>query len=187
LQASSKSLYDSSQQIFLSHYRPEYDGGGLPKCNNCGTENEPGAMFCGKCGVDQRTQPTVTKKSKSKMIIGIVAVVIVVILIIAALGVLSNRPGGSIFGNSATIVIVVHSNHMLFAVDYNLYVDGDLYQTGNLEANYYIQYTLTHNFMGSTDTLNVYANAVGGGMGQTSDTDTVTLYPNQSAQIDLYI
>jgi hypothetical protein len=89
--------------------------------------------------------------------------------------------------NTATVVVDIHNSHILFSVDYRLYVDGQLERSGTLSAGYDYRYTFTHTFSGSSDTVSLYVDTVGGGFGATSDSTTVVLYPNTTVHADLTV
>lgn len=53
------------------------------KCNNCGTENESGAKFCGKCGQQFSTGGKIATEPKTGKKSALVSVISVVVFILA--------------------------------------------------------------------------------------------------------
>jgi hypothetical protein len=126
----------------------------------------------------QQQPPPAKKSGAGKAIAAVIIVVIVVIALIAAL---------YFFGGQATLKINVNSEHILFSVDYELYIDGELQDSDSLSPGQYMEYTFTLHPGPSCATYNVFASSTGGGLGGESDSENVRLCNGETKSVDLYI
>lgn len=79
---------------------------------------------------------------------------------------------------SATVIVTIQSDHLLFSVDYSLYLNGVLKATGTLNAGSATTKTITHSFLTgitTTTAVVVLATSTGGGFGDESDQRTLTV------------
>jgi hypothetical protein len=126
--------------------------------------------------------PSGTSVGKIVAAIVIAFVIIVVIIIILAIAI----PG--IVGSKATINITIYSTHILYSVSYNLYVDGSLADSGILSAGWYVQYSYEYKWpSGDSKAIVVSATSSGGGLGSTSDSDTIAVSDGGTYSVNLYI
>jgi hypothetical protein len=123
--------------------------------------------------------PAPQRHSHAGLAVGIViAVVLIVILAIVFLPTLTSH---------ATLKTRVYSNHLLFDIHYQLYLDGSLKKEGDLSPSQYVEYSFDVSPGSSCHDYNVFASATGGGMGATSDTETVNLCNGEAKSVDLHV
>jgi len=90
----------------------------------------------------------------------------------------------------ATLLVTVQSNHLLFSIDYELFIDDTLEKTGTLSAGSSITYSFDCDFLigtSSTDQVVVSAFSSGGGFGDESDQKTVILQNGGTSTVTLTI
>ncbi|MCK5290896.1 MAG: hypothetical protein KAR39_02640 [Thermoplasmata archaeon] len=126
-------------------------------------------------------QPPPQPQPKSKAGAIIVAIVIVVIVIIAIVA-LSFFVAGN-----ATLKVTVNSTHILFEVDFEIYIDGDLKKTGTLSPIQSKTYTFTVYPGPDCHTYDVFASSTGGGFGGQSDSENVNLCGGETKSVVLAI
>jgi hypothetical protein len=126
----------------------------------------------------QQPQPPPRKSGAGKAIAAVIIVVIVVIALIAVL---------YFFAGQATLKVRVNSEHILFSVNYELYIDGELKDSDSLSPGYYMEYTFTLYPGPSCATYNVFASSTGGGFGGESDSANVRLCGGETKSVDLHI
>jgi hypothetical protein len=111
----------------------------------------------------------------------VLVVVAVVIVIVFVLSVIVLRP-------HADITINVYSTHILFSVEYTLYIDGIVYDTGTIDAGYYVTYDYTHSWSsGDSTVVHFSATSTGGGFGSESDSAYITVSDGGAYLVSLYI
>lgn len=119
---------------------------------------------------------------KPKSNIGAIVVVIIIVIVVIGAFVLFTS-----FASHATLKVRVHSTHILFTVQYELYIDGSLERSGTISPGYYAEYTLDLYPGSSCHTYNVYASSTGGGLGAESDSENINLCSGETQEVDLYI
>ena len=108
-------------------------------------------------------------------------VAIVVILAVVFLAVVST-------GSSATIVITVHSTHILYSVECQTFVGNSQIASGTLDAGHDVSHTHTYHWLSSDPTtVRVSATSTGGGLGSESDYDDITVSNGGTYTVDLYV
>ncbi len=186
------------------------------KCPNCGFENSESARFCKTCGTNLRpstpyqpSQPQITtippavyppqpiqpslpqanqdavpkKKRITRKVI--VIAVVVVILMVAIVGIVWVVPT-----QSASVIVTVHSTHILNSINYGIYLNGVGVASGSLAAGSSDTHVLTAQFtIAQSGNYNIVVSATttGGGLGATSDQQTVTLSSGGSYPITLNV
>ena len=160
-------------------------------CVACGRPIAWDAQLCPYCGKDYRyQQPSVqvappaqarTGTSVGTIVAGIVIAAVVVMVILAIVFFAFSR-------STATLNIYVNSTHILFSVNYNLYVEGSLVDSGPISPGYYVYYTYTYDWSSSDPTtVTVAADSTGGGWGSVSDSETLVVSDGGSYTVNLYI
>ncbi len=144
--------------------------------------------ICPYCGKDYRSQmtgapvaPPSPAKSHTLVIVAVVAVVIVVILAVVAFALLG-------LGARANVTIDVYSTHILYSVDYTLYVDGKSIDSGTIGPGTYITYDYTYRWASGDPTVVTFsATSTGGGFGSQSDYADLTVSDGGAYSVSLYI
>lgn len=167
----------------------------MPFCDSCGSENNIDSLYCWNCGT--KINGNVAKanhiQEKSHSGMKTYAVIIAFFLVAVFLGNSFINLEGSFenpplpIPNTCTLVITLESYHVLFSVDYKLYVDGKLVRQGNLPALHYVTFTMPFTFWGDSKSIVIYATATGGGFGQTSDSRNIVVQPNNVHNVNLLI
>jgi hypothetical protein len=116
-------------------------------------------------------------KKHGGALVGWIIVIVIVIIVALALPYLIPKKG--------TIVVNVNSSHILYSINYRIFIDGTLKDTGSLSAGYYVKYTYSMLFWDSCHNYNVYGDSTGGGLGATSDSKSITLCNGETRQVDL--
>jgi hypothetical protein len=125
--------------------------------------------------------PPSSTKSHTMLIVAVVVVVIIVILAVIAFAFLA-------LGSQAHITIDVHSTHILYTVDYTLYVDGRVIDSGTLGPMSYITYDYTYRWASGDPTVATFsATSTGGGFGSQSDYTDLTVSDGGAYSVSLYI
>jgi hypothetical protein len=163
------------------------------KCPGCGRDIREDARFCEHCGfqIPGGAQSTLTwkpaiapppaEKSHAALIVVAVIIAIVVILAVIFLAVVST-------GSSATIVITVHSTHILYSVECQVFVGTSQIASGTLDAGHDVSYTHTYHWLSSDPTtVHVSATSTGGGLGSESDYNDITVANDGVYTVDLYV
>jgi hypothetical protein len=91
---------------------------------------------------------------------------------------------------SASIVVTIQSSHILNAVNYDLYLNGVSVATGSIAAGSSVSQVLTSQFtiwQSGNYNVVVLATSTGGGLGATSDQQTITLSSGGSYPITLNV
>lgn len=164
------------------------------RCTACGRPIDWDVNHCPYCGhnfrLQQRgTSPVPGPQASSSTSVGMIVaaiviafVIIIVIIIVLAIAI----PG--IVGSKATINIRVYSTHILFSINYDLYVDGSLVDSDTLSAGYYAQYSYVYEWSSRDSTaVTISATSSGGGFGSTSDSDTIRVSDGGTYSVNLYI
>jgi len=126
----------------------------------------------------EQTQPTQQTRSKKRTGAVIVVVIVVVVAVIGFL----------MISKSGKIVVTVSSTHVLNDVEYRVFLDGQLRQSGTLPALQSIQFTFDITWLiDSCRTHEVSADSTGGGLGQQSDSESVELCGGTVEQVALLI
>jgi len=163
------------------------------RCPSCGREIREESRFCEHCGRQvsvgvQSTQPLgppvaqpPRKKSNVALVIGVTIVAIVVILAVIFLALYS-------MGSHATIVLNVHSTHILYSVECYVFVGDKQIASGTLDPGYYATFT-DNVYWPSKDptTVRVSATSTGGGLGSQSDYYDLTMEDGYTYTVDLYV
>ena len=115
--------------------------------------------------------------------IGVIAAVIAVVAIMA----LTPNEGNPLDPYTTyTYKVVVMSDKTLFSTDATLYVDGNEVDTVHLSAGQGAVYTLTKKVRnGEPATVNLKVISIGGTIGYTEDSATLTLLKNDIATVTL--
>lgn len=123
-------------------------------------------------------------QSKSALPMVIAVIVIVIIIVAAAVFMLMVMVPHS----SATIIVNIHSTHLLDTVSYNIYFDGVLKASGSVSPGYYMAHTFTYTWQSASSTVvMISASSTGGILGTYSDYDTLTVTNGGQYTVDLYI
>jgi hypothetical protein len=143
----------------------------------------------------QQPQPQSPPKSHAvrNIVIVVIVVAIVIIAIIGALAVLNTSAGSNLLHPgqaTATVIVTVHSTHILNSINYDLTLNGVSKYTGSIAAGSSVTKTMTVTFpidlSGSYDVV-VSATSTGGGFGATTDSSTVTCSSGGTYPITLNI
>lgn len=126
-------------------------------------------------------RPPPRPKSNIGAIVGVIVVVVIVIGAIVAVFFFMG------LSSHATLKVRVNSSHILYTVQYELYIDGSLKDSDSLAAGYYAEYTFDMYPGPDCHTYNVYASSTGGGLGGESDSENVYLCAGETKTADLYI
>lgn len=127
----------------------------------------------------QQPPPQPKPKSSAGMIAAVIIIVIVVIIALIGFSYL--------FAGKATLKVSVNSTHILFSVNYELYIDGNLKKSGVLTPAQYVTFTFTVYPGTSCHTYNVFASSTGGGFGGQSDSENVRLCGGETESVSLYV
>ena len=142
-------------------------------CPYCGADNVDGSRFCRSCGKELLAGPRKTSshphpsnqwENSAKVIVGVAIVAIIIILAALALPV-----------QECTLKVTVRSTHLLYSVDYVLYVDGEQRATGTLAPGESIIWTMSYHFplLPSSKEIVISATSTGGGFGTQTDIESL--------------
>lgn len=157
-------------------------------CLKCGLQNLDSHAYCAGCGsrlgsttatqpaAMQQPIPPISQKSSAGKIIAVVVVVIVVMVVLIGAFILI---GNTV--NRGTLVVYVHNSHFAFTIDYRVYVNSQLKDSGSLSPGQELQYT----YSVVAGSYNVYADSTGGGTGATSDSESVYVDTGTTQRVDL--
>lgn len=117
-----------------------------------------------------------------------IAIILVILLVVAAVGYFVATK----YGHHSDISIEVYSTHITETVDFTVYIDGDQvysykgFKPGEgrgttVPMKYYFSY------FDKSRIIEVKAVSTGGGLGPQTDTDTITVFPNERYDVKLYI
>jgi len=116
------------------------------------------------------------------LIVAIVIVVVVVVIAVIALAFLA------IGGSQAELTINVNTTHLLESVDYVVYVDSRLIDSGTLDPGYYVHLSFTYHWTsGEATVVRVSATSSGGGFGTQNDYEDVVVSDGGAYTVNLYI
>jgi hypothetical protein len=128
-----------------------------------------------------QTRPQAPKSHAAVIAVVLIVVAIVVVGVIA----LVMLAGG---GSEARITISVYSTHTLMTVDYEIYIEEKLLDSGTLDPGYYVTLTASYHWPSSDPTtVRVSAAAIGGGFGTQTDYEDVTISDGDLETVTLYI
>ena len=163
------------------------------KCPGCGRDIGEESSFCQHCGYQipggtqsmQTWGPPIAQRpheeSHVATIVIVLIVVVIAVLAVALLAFVGTRL-------SATVVVNVYSEHILFSVEYTLSVDYGQVDSGTISPGYYVSYTHTFHWQsGEAKTVHISATSTGGGFGSQSDYEDVTMSDGGQYTVDLYI
>jgi len=117
-----------------------------------------------------------------------IAIILILILIIAAVGYF----GATKYGHHSDISIEVYSTHITETVDLTVYIDDEqVYSYKGLKPGegrgtttplkYYFSY------FDKSRVIEIKAVSTGGALGPQTDSETITVFPNDSHSVKLYI
>jgi hypothetical protein len=144
--------------------------------------------ICPYCGKDYRFQPsgapvTTSAAGKSHALLIVVVVIVAVAVVLAAIAL-------ALFANEskADITIDIYSTHILYSVDYTLYVNGKAIDSDTLPASHMVTYEYTYRWASSDPTtITISATSTGGGFGSQSDYADLTVSNGGAYSVSLYI
>jgi len=131
----------------------------------------------------QSSQDAPKKKHITRRVFVIAIVIVIIILAILAVS-------WTVPMQSASIVVTIQSSHILNAVNYDLYLNGVSVATGSIAAGSSVSQVLTSQFtiwQSGNYNVVVLATSTGGGLGATSDQQTITLSSGGSYPITLNV
>lgn len=165
-------------------------GSGDPmRCNRCGGNIPDNSRFCAYCGQQfyaqnnmQFNQPSWQRKQGSSAWKGVLAVV--VLLIALYLGAMYLPVCDT------TLNVKVSSSHILYSVHYQLLVNGVVREEGNLGPGASYIWTLDYKFpwaFTGQQSIVIKGTGTGGGLGDTSDSHSLTVVDGQTYSVTLNI
>ena len=124
-----------------------------------------------------RTDPSIQiqsprKKSNTKILVGVVVIVVFVIIAILFLSM-----SGQLNANryKATVYVHVTSAHIANVIDINLYANGNLFKSDSMTALSSQIYQYDAWLTGTTGNITISGTGHGGGLGDSSDSSTITI------------
>lgn len=181
-------------------------------CSKCGRENPSESKYCNACGatlydgsqsVQEMTQPTTytapaTSKPKSywtrswseysAQAKAALVVACILSFTFGATFVYSMEAGAGWYGSDATVHITVQSTHIRNTVDVKVVVEGRVIESRSLGPldSFTVDYKPLMWFHDS-ETVQIWATAEGGGLGQMQDIETVTINKGDVLNVHLMI
>jgi hypothetical protein len=167
----------------------ERNSGDLMRCSRCGALNPDDSRFCGFCGQYLIVQnyagynhPSYQRTYGSSPWKGVAAVL--VLLIAFYLGAMYLPVCDT------TLTVKVSSSHILYSVHYQIFVNGIMREEGNLAALASTTWTLDYKFSWAftgQQSIVIKGTGTGGGLGDTSDSHTLTVVDSQTYSVTLNV
>ncbi|KQM09898.1 hypothetical protein AOA81_06605 [Methanomassiliicoccales archaeon RumEn M2] len=155
-------------------------------CRSCGKEVDNNTKFCPHCGSKRIDMGSVAAEAQTEsgMSLGATLLILAIVVILLGIGIkvfAGAAERGALLDtplyDTSTIVVRVESTHILYAADYELFIDGDSIDKFRIGPGMYYEGTYKFGFLITEPDRNVVVRVVstGGGLGMQTDSAIILI------------
>jgi hypothetical protein len=151
------------------------------KCPYCGFDNPDKSMHCGQCG---KRFFYILPFRPAKITKGKILATFIVLLLIGIIGAMFLPIC------SSTLDVTIHSTHITQTVNYQILINGAVVEQGTLTPGNSITWTIHYQYacaFSGQKAISIVGNSYGGGLGDQSDSHSLTVINGYEYSVTLNV